>query len=234
METMLSLGEDLLSLFYPRLCSGCRKNLPVRQSVLCVHCRYRLPWTGFHRRPEDNPFAEQFWGRIPLQAATALCYFTRGGITQQLVHRLKYRSDTEVGLLLGKLLGSRLLEAEAFRDVSLILPVPLHPRKKRRRGYNQSDYFAQGLSGSMQRPWNGQALCRHSPTPSQTRKGRMERFANVASAFGVKSPNLLRGRHILLVDDVMTTGATLEACGRKILEIPETKLSFATIAFATL
>lgn len=220
-------------LFYPNLCLACNKNLPPGQEILCITCQVKLPKTNFHQEKE-NEFTERFWGRIPLQTGAALYYFTKGGRTQQLVHALKYEGKKQVGIKLGNIYGLQLKESPFFHDVDFILPVPLHPQKERQRGYNQSQLFAEGLSQSMQKPWSRKHLLRSTYTQTQTQKTRMERFANVAQAFQVSHPADLEGKHLLLVDDVMTTGATLEACALRLLEIPSVRLSMATIAIANL
>lgn len=224
---------DFLGLFYPNLCYACQCSLPPGQEIVCTRCQYELPRTQFHLQ-SDNPFVRHFWGRLDVTAATALFHFVKGGKTQQLIHQLKYKGKKEVGVYLGKLLGRQLQHCSPFAEADWVLPVPLHPRKQRKRGYNQSDYFAQGLAESMEVSWAPDLLRRVVATHSQTKKGRMHRFANVSEAFTVAQPEKLRNKHVLLVDDVITTGATLEACAHKILEIPKTKVSFATIAFANL
>ncbi|HMQ49022.1 MAG TPA: ComF family protein [Saprospiraceae bacterium] len=220
-------------LFYPNLCLACNKNLPPGQEILCITCQFKLPKTNFHQEKE-NAFTERFWGRVPLHAGAALYYFSKGGRTQQLVHALKYEGKKQVGSKLGHIYGQQLKETPLFHDVNLILPVPLHPQKERQRGYNQSALFAEGLSQSMQIPWSGKHLLRTAYTQTQTQKTRMERFANVEQAFQVPRPADLEGKHLLLVDDVMTTGATLEACALRLLEVPSVRLSMATIAIANL
>ncbi|MEO1516086.1 MAG: ComF family protein [Bacteroidota bacterium] len=229
---MIRIFDDFASLFYPRLCLACRKNLPYNQECICVHCQYHLPKTHFHL-DKENPFTERFWGRLPLVAGAALYHFSKGGRTQALIHQLKYQHKTQIGLKLGRLYGQQLVQQPSFQSVDLILPVPLHPRKKRLRGYNQSDFFAQGLSDGMQRPWMNHALVRTEDTSSQTRKSRMDRFRNVENAFAIPDPNQLKNRHILLVDDVLTTGATLEACAQTILKVEGTRVSMATMAIAS-
>ncbi|MBL7790768.1 MAG: ComF family protein [Saprospiraceae bacterium] len=231
MKTPLRFLEEMVGLFYPNLCCACGKNLLIRQHVLCIDCQYRLPKTQFHLQA-DNPFAERFWGRLPVHAGAAMYFFTKGGRVQRLLHALKYGGQQEVGRYLGKIYGLELKQSPLFCDVELVVPVPLHPRKKRQRGYNQSDCFAEGLSESLGVPWLPDALARRAFTATQTRKSRMERLANVGEAFALHRPERLEGKHILLVDDVMTTGATLEACGLLITELPGVRLSMATIAIA--
>lgn len=230
-RALFQLLHDFLGLFYPNLCLACGRNLPSQEELICVSCEFRLPETRFHQHRE-NPFTERFWGRIPLESGAAQYHFVKGGKVQRLIHRLKYDQKQEIGIYLGRRYGRQLLESPWFADIDLIVPIPLHPRKEHQRGYNQSALFARGLSEGMGKPWLANALQRYYFTETQTRKSRMERFGNVEEAFLIGRPETIRGRHILLVDDVITTGATLEACGGKILEIPGTRLSMATIAFA--
>ncbi len=226
-----SILNDFLSLFFPNLCLACSEETPSPGSIVCVRCKAELPQTNFHLEKE-NPFTERFWGRISLHSAASLYYFSKGSSTQKLIHNLKYKGRKKVGIELGNTLGYLLKEAPLFRTVDLIIPVPLHPKKERKRGFNQSDLFAQGLSESMKIPWLKNGLKRKSFTETQTQKTRMERFENVLRVFEVEDEKALQGKHILLVDDVITTGATLEACALKILKVPDTRLSLATIAFA--
>lgn len=223
--------NDVISLLYPNLCLACREHTPAHGEIICLRCQHKLPKTNFHL-DRENPFTERFWGRISIESGAALYHFVRGGRVQELLHRLKYLGKADVGLRLGQWYGDMLRESPHFKEVDLIVPVPLHPRKERLRGYNQSALFAKGLSETMRKPWLKNGLVRTSFTESQTQKSRAERLENVMEVFAVGNAAQLAGKHILVVDDVMTTGATLEACGLKILELPGTKLSFATIAIA--
>ena len=231
MRYQLRIFEDFLALLYPRLCLACEKNIPPRWDVICITCQHFLPKTKFHLERE-NPFTEHFWGRVPIHAGASLYHFVKGGRTQELIHKLKYNGKREVGIKLGHLYGRALKSSPYFSKIDLIIPVPLHPRKEKIRGYNQSSMFAMGLSETMEIPWSGRILLRTEMTTTQTKKSRLERLENVREAFHLKNPKTVRGKHLLLVDDVMTTGATLEACAEKILEAESAKVSFATIAFA--
>ncbi|MEJ2595045.1 MAG: ComF family protein [bacterium] len=222
---------DLINLFFPRICHACREPLIDQENVLCMSCSLKLPRTNFHLR-HDNPVAMVFWGRVRIEAATSFLFFNKGGRVQQLMHALKYRGNRKVGIYLGKLFGSALSDADTFREADLIIPVPLHPRKLHKRGYNQSEMIGQGLSDTMDKPLNTQSLSRIVHTASQTRKSRYSRWENVKDVFQVNHPEHVAGRHILLVDDVLTTGATLEACATKLLEVEHTKVSMATLAYA--
>ncbi len=225
------LLRDFIALLYPNLCLACCENAPISKDIFCVNCYYKLPYTDFLDHKE-NLLTDRFWGRLELEAATAMFYFTKGGIAQKLIHNLKYKGKKKVGIHLGELYGRKLQASNLFQNIDLIVPVPLHYTKERKRGFNQSALFAKGLAGPLGIPVFEQALLRSSNLSSQTIKNRLERLENVLGSFVLAQPNRLENKHILLVDDVVTTGATLEACALKILELPDTKLSIATIAIA--
>ena len=234
MRKLASLSQGLVALFYPNLCLVCHQNIAANtENPFCFSCEFKLPQTQYHLE-KDNPFLARFWGRIPVHTGAALYLYGKGTKTQQLIHQLKYHGKKEIGWQLGKLYGRQLKEAHSFNHIDIIVPVPLHPKKEKKRGYNQSDYFAKGLSETLGKPWLKNGLERSIYTTSQTKKERMERFENVIKAFEVNREKKLQGKHILLVDDVLTTGATLEACATKVLNVPETKVSMATIAIAQL
>ena len=224
-----SIWKDLTSLFYPQVCMACGEQPAPKGEVVCVSCLYKLPKTNFHLQKE-NAFTERFWGRLPVEAGAALFFFTKSSRTQQLIHRLKYKGKRDIGIQMGKLYGETLRESALFGKVDVIVPVPLHPKKEQVRGYNQSAVFAKGLSQGMHKPWLSKGLVRTLHAESQTQKSRAERLDNIAQAFATGHADDLRGKHILLVDDVLTTGATLEACGLCLLAIPDVKLSMATLA----
>lgn len=232
MRSRFRVFNDFIELFYPRLCLACERQSPPRNHIICIPCQHFLPKTKFHLERE-NPFTEHFWGRIPIDAGAALYHFTKSSKTQHLVHQLKYKGKWQVGVKLGQMYGSALKNSPYFNMVEIIIPVPLHPRKEKIRGYNQSAQFAKGLSETMRIPWSNDALIRNAMTETQTNKSRMERFENVAAAFVVKNENQIKGKHLLLVDDVMTTGATLEACAVQLLKVEGVKVSLATIAMGT-
>ena len=231
MTPFRSYLNDLVSLLYPNLCLACSDHTPARGEIICLRCQHKLPRTNFHLE-QENPFTERFWGRISIENGAALYHFIKGGRVQELIHRLKYLGKREIGIRLGQWYGEQLKQSEQFKTIDLIVPVPLHPKKERLRGYNQSALFAMGISEAMGKPWMKNALTRKAFTETQTHKSRTERLENVLEVFAVNDLKGMEGKHILLVDDVMTTGATLEACGMRILEIPGTKLSMATIAIA--
>ncbi len=231
MTTARALYEGFLSLFYPHLCLACDRNIAPGLESLCLSCRYHLPKTNYHLEKE-NPFTDRIWGRFPFQTGTALYHFSKGGRVQQLIHHLKYKQQRQIGIKLGEILGRQLRESPHYRGVDAIIPVPLHPRKVKLRGYNQSALIAEGLSNSMEVPWQNYSLIRTTYGESQTNKTRLERLQNVGSAFTVKQPERIRNLNLLLVDDVLTTGATLEACAQQLLKASCKNISLATIAMA--
>ncbi len=180
----------------------------------------------------ENEFTQRLWGRLPLLSGAAFFYFTRKSPVQRALHLLKYHNKPEVGLKIGREFGRKLLESATFQSIDAIVPVPLHISKQRTRGYNQSAMFAQGIAEALEIPVLEQALLRRQFTDSQTRKKRLERYDNVGGVFAVTQPAALEGKHLLLVDDVLTTGATLEVCGNALLSVPSTRLSSVTIAIA--
>jgi ComF family protein len=223
--------HDLAGLLLPRRCAGCDDVLRATEQAICLVCLEDLPRTRF-TDATDNPVARIFWGRVELAGAMALLHFDKRGLAQRLLHRLKYKGDKAVGRELGRLLGNELRAAQGMPTVDVVLPVPLHPRKERERGYNQSALIAEGVREALGLADHGPLLERVVHTASQTRKGRAERWVNVKEAFRVRDQALLRDRHVLLVDDVVTTGATLESCVRALQQLPGTRVSVATVAFA--
>lgn len=223
--------SDLLNLFFPNYCQSCGNALVAQEEVICYHCLFSLPKTGFHFHVE-NPISRLFWGRVNFQSASSYLFFSKGGNVQQLLHSLKYKGHQETGIYLGELYGKELAKSDLFNSAEIIMPVPLHPTKKRIRGYNQSEKIANGLSNSMNIPSFSDNLAKVVHTESQTTKTRYERWQNVKDTFHVNEPKEIEGKHILLVDDVLTTGATIEACATKLLEVPDTRVSVVTLAYA--
>lgn len=226
---MLAYLRNFLSLLYPDLCVGCKKPLYEHEELICSYCWYQLPHTNFHR-DRNNAAAKQLWGRVNLEQVTAYLYFVKNTNVQHILHQLKYLGKQEIGLVLGRKYG-QILQDTIFHKADFILPVPLHPKKLKRRMYNQSECFAKGLSESMDIPIEIGNLIRHTQQASQVAKNRFERYENMRSAFQVKNPELLAGKHLLLVDDVLTTGATIEACANELLAIPHVKVSVVTLAY---
>lgn len=222
---------DFVSLLFPELCPACQASLVANEHIICSDCRYNLPYTNFHFQP-DNIVAQQFYGKINVEAAYALYYFTKGGKVQNLMHHFKYKGMQEIGVLLGAIAGKQLMENSIFNSVDFIIPVPLHKKRLKERGYNQSTYFAEGLAQQLNAVIEDNNLQRIVATETQTHKSRFARFENMQEVFKTRYPERLENKHVLLVDDIVTTGSTLEACGIELLKVPGLKLSIATIAYA--
>lgn len=222
--------SDLLRLLFPIECFGCARSLNHGESHICSICLYNLPYTDHHLNP-DNLVAKQFWGRLPCHAAMAMLFFKKEGMVQQLLHHLKYSNQVELGISLGILLGERLLCSPYYHHIDYLIPVPLHKKRSATRGYNQCEAIALGISQVLRVPVSNQHLFRRTATASQTKKSRLDRFENMQHAFELKYPEELKNKHLLLIDDVITTGATLEACGHVLLQSAPHKISIATLAF---
>jgi ComF family protein len=231
MSTKGGYIKDFVSLLFPELCAACGECLVANENIICTDCHFNLPFTNFHLQA-DNIVARQFWGKINIEAAYSLYYFVKGGKIQSLMHQFKYRGQQQIGNILGDIAGDQLLNNEIFRGVDLIVPVPLHKKRLAQRGYNQSACFADGLALKLKTIVEINNLVREVPTSTQTHKSRFARFENMKEVFIVRHPEIFENKHILLVDDIVTTGSTLEACGIALLNIPGVKLSIATIAYA--
>ncbi len=223
--------SDFFSLFYPELCQACGNALYKGEEVICLFCRHHLPYTNYHLEA-DNKVAKAFWGRVQIEAAASCLYFKKGTRVQHLLHQLKYKGKKEVGITLGVMYGRQLKKADVFSNIDMIVPVPLHNKKEAKRGYNQSAVFAEGLASSMGVKHAPLLLERISETETQTKKSRYNRFENMNNVFRLKDPEAVCGKHVLFVDDVITTGATLEACAQELLLVKNVRVSIATIAFA--
>jgi ComF family protein len=225
--------QDFSSLIYPNLCICCNESLVKQEQHFCTRCAIGLPRTYYHLA-SMNPIEQLFWGRVKIENATSFFLFQKGSKYQKLLHHLKYRGNQDVGAVLGRMLGADCAEVNYFGDIDYIVPVPLHPRKKRKRGYNQSEAISEGLRVSLQKELIPTNLKRRYNSSTQTRKGRFERWENVRDLFVQKDPAIFEGKHILLVDDVVTTGSTLEACAQAVLKSEGAKVSIATLAFAVI
>lgn len=209
--------NDLTSLFYPRNCICCQQSLNSGEQDCCIVCLAELPRTNFANF-SDNPVAKLFWGRIELTFGFSVFHFSKGGKLQQLMHSLKYKGKTQVGEFLGREIAKELINSERKDQIDLIIPVPLHPKKERLRGYNQSDFLAKGINKLTNVPIDTASLKRSIHTSSQTRKSKFDRWQNVSSIFEIDKPKKIENKNILLVDDVITTGSTLESCAHTLLE----------------
>lgn len=224
--------NDLVSLFYPEVCPCCGELLNHTEKTICLSCHYLLPRTGYER-VSDNPLERLFYGKVRLHAAMACYFFTKHGRVQPLIHELKYKSNREAGIFLGKQIGRAILESEKYRDISVLVPVPLHPKRERKRGYNQSEILALGIREVSGIPISRNNLIRGVATQTQTKKTRDERWKNVSNIFSVRQPDAFAGRHLLLIDDVITTGSTIEGCVKVLETIEGTRISVAAAAIAS-
>jgi len=224
--------ESVLHLLFPHVCESCGSDVIAQDQFLCLQCHAALPKTEFHHFPA-NPIEKMFWGRMPVVNATAQYYFSKGSKMQHLMHQLKYKGDKEMGLYLGRLMGYALAETNRFRTVDALVPLPLHPSKEKMRGYNQAMVLCQGIAEVLEKPVLKEVIIRTSHTESQTKKNRVQRWENMEGRFELVKPAAIEGKHILLVDDVITTGATLEACGSELLEAENVQLSLATLCFSS-
>lgn len=221
----------LTELLFPRLCVVCGDKLIEQEQWICLNCIHHIPRTNFHL-DRDNPVARLFYGRVNIENATSFFYFSKGSNYQTLLHDLKYKGMKELGKEIGKHFAIDLQQSPEFRSVDVICPVPLHPSKEKKRGYNQSWWIASGIAQQMNKELSSNNLRRTTATETQTRKSRFERYLNVDGIFELQDPTAFSGKHILLVDDVVTTGATLEASAAAILSASNAKVSIATLATA--
>ena len=223
--------NKIFDLLYPRLCFACNSNHVAKDQSICLSCEYKITPTVYHRMP-DNIVAERFYGRVKIERATTAFSFVKGGLLQELIHKLKYDNRPEIGFELGKIYGNILRESGTWNNIDYVIPVPLHPKKKHQRGYNQAGMWGQGLAESLGIELRNDLLIRTDYTDSQTKKSRTERFANVENVFSITDQTLLNNKKILLVDDVLTTGATLEACSNTLLNASELSVNIVCIALA--
>lgn len=224
-----SLLEDFLNLIYPRTCAACGNTLFRHEEVICSQCLIHLPKTFFHQ-DRKNPLFQLFWGKVPLEMVSSFYFFNKGNKVQNLIHQLKYNNRPDIGVYIGKRYGQYLKKEDNFKTVDIIIPVPLHKKKLRKRGYNQAEMFASGLSSSMDIPYDNLSFIRNTNTETQTKKSKLERWENVKNKFSITDTSNLENKHILLVDDVITTGSTLEACAHVLIDEVRAKISFASIA----
>jgi ComF family protein len=221
--------EDFISLFFPHYCAGCKDSLAKGETLICSRCILEMPRSNYHLEKE-NPFYQKLRVRLPVKYVLSFFKFAKAGTVQQILHTLKYKNMPELGQMLGRIYGHELALAGYAPEFDLIIPVPLHIQKKNRRGYNQSEEFGKGLSESLNILCSDAFVARHQMTSTQTRKTRLRRWENVKEVFSVVSPEEISGKKILLVDDVVTTGATLEAVGKTLLDHGCYELSIASIA----
>jgi len=224
--------SGLTGLFFPIICPACKLRMS-DELHLCLNCESHLPETNFHLNSK-NPVAKTFWGRIPVEAATALYYYSKGSKVQNLIHQIKYKGNQQLGVFIGQKLGNVLMNSSTFKDIDIIVPVPLHPKKLKKRGFNQSSCIAKGISDISNKPVLEGAVIRTTYTNTQTLKNRISRWQNVKDVFAVTNTNILSGKNILVIDDVITTGSTLEALINKMHQKVEAKFYVSSLAYAGL
>ena len=222
--------KDLFYLFYPKLCAACEQNLVENETIICTLCRHDLPLISFQDF-NKNKISDTFYGRVLIEKAFPLLFFRKTGITKKLIHDLKYKGNQEIGIFFGDWLGKILKDNQQFKNVDFIIPVPLHPKKLKERGYNQVTKFGKVLSKHLDILFLENYLVRISSTKTQTFKARFERFNNIDTKFLLKNPTFFNNKHVLLIDDVLTTGATLEACSKEFLKSKDCKISILTMAY---
>ncbi len=222
---------NLLNLFFPKVCYACTTLLADNERHICTVCRHGLPVTNYHF--EDNDTVKKIlYGRQKIEEATALLKFHKRGIVQQLLHNLKYKGHDVISEVLGEWLGNELKSVEKYKAVDLVIPVPLHKRKLRKRGYNQVAKFGHEIAKALNVPYLDNVLIKTSTTKTQVFKKRIARWNNFEEVFTIKNLDLIKGKHILLVDDIITTGATMEACANVLNKAENIKISIATMAIA--
>jgi Predicted amidophosphoribosyltransferases len=231
MNWLYDLWDDFISLLFPRLCYACGNQLIRNESLICTECFVVIPRTNYHL-VEDNPVAQLFWGRCLIDKAAAFSYYHKGSRIRMLIHNLKYKGIREIGYELGRIYGLSLKESGFTNDIDMIIPVPLHPMKERIRGFNQSETISMGIADVTRLPVDIKSLARILVSATQTKRSRYERWTNVEGIFQVIDSETIMGKHVLLVDDVITTGSTIESCTNELLKIEGVKVSVVALAFA--
>ena len=221
--------QSILNLFFPKACAGCNSILLSDEKVICTSCRHEIPLTNHHKTINNEAF-NKFYGRIDLEFAAAMLYFHKKGIVQEMIHKLKYKGHQEIGELIGNWYSDELRSNKEIKTIDYIIPVPLHKKRLKERGYNQVTTFGKALSTNLNIPFNDTILVRNVYSKTQTKKTFLGRSDVVESVFGVNFDESLHNKHFLLIDDVITTGATLEACSREMLKIPGAKVSIVCMA----
>lgn len=222
---------SFISLLFPRCCVVCDRSLAKGEECICAMCNINLPRTNYHLQ-KDNQVEQLFWGKIPLERATSFFFYRKGSDFRQILHQLKYGGQKEIGAIMGRYMASELTVSGFFEGIDVIIPVPLHKRKQRIRGYNQSEWIARGISAVTEICIDTEVIVRRKHTDTQTRKSTFERWENVDGIFELHHAESLKGKHLLVVDDVLTTGATTVACASRLMEIEGVRISVLTLAVA--
>jgi ComF family protein len=232
MLSLKPLFQSLTNLFYPHICNGCGSDLLSAQNLLCINCIELLPHTQYEKYP-NNPIERIFIGRLPIVAAHSEFYFAKGQLVQHLIHDFKYKGNRDIGIYLSNIMGENMMSSNRFNNIDYIIPLPLFADKEYKRGFNQAAVISDGIAMAMKVPVLKNEVLRIKFTETQTKKIRTERWDNVSESFTVKTPQLFQNKHVLIVDDVITTGATIDACAQKIAKIPGVKISIATLTTAS-
>ncbi len=234
MDYLNDLVDDFLSLLFPRICYGCGEHLLRNEKLICTKCYVSIPRTDFHLQ-EDNPVSRLFWGRCRIEKAAAFSYYTKGSRVRKIIHAIKYDGVKELGEEMGKIYGEALMENGFFNDIDVLVPVPLHPVRQRKRGFNQSELICNGISEVAAIPVNTSVLKRVSFSGTQTKRSRYDRWLNVEGIFRINDTESLCfiGKHILLVDDVITTGSTIESCVEELSKIDDIRVSVIALGYTT-
>jgi competence protein ComFC len=222
--------KDFFYILYPKICANCKQQLLRNEKVICTFCRHDLPLTNFQSYTK-NKITTIFLGRVTVEKAYSLLFFSKKGTTKNIIHELKYKGNEEVGIFFGNWLGEILSKNKEFSSVDFIIPVPIHSKKKKIRGYNQVTKFGQCLSNHLSIPFVEEVLVRRSSTKTQTLKARFERFSDAETKFSLTDVVIFKNKHVLIIDDVITTGATIEACSIALLKTSEIKISVLTMAY---
>ena len=221
----------LFHLFFPRCCVVCGAPLVEGEEAICTHCNINMPRTNYHK-VKDNLVERIFWGKIPLERATSYFFYRKGSDFRKILHQFKYGGRKELGTIMGRFMAAELATTDFFEGIDVIIPVPLHPRKRKARGYNQSEWIARGVSVITLIPVFTSGMVREKNTETQTHKSAFERWENVDGIFRVTIPEYFSGKHILIIDDVLTTGATIVACASAFDKVEDIRISILTLAVA--
>lgn len=231
MKFFIDIAQHLLNLVFPKNCCICKENLVGNEEEICTTCLYHIPRTNFHLQ-KDNVIEKRFWGKTNIERATAFFFFQKGSDYRELLHLLKYKGEQQIGVILGKYAAADLLQSPDFSKFDFLVPVPLHRNKLKQRGYNQSECIAKGLNQVLHTPIDSTNLFRVIENPTQTKKSVYERWENTNGIFDIHDQTIFEDKHILLIDDVLTTGSTLVACAEALQKTKNIKISIFTLATA--
>jgi ComF family protein len=222
--------EALLHMLFPSLCFGCEENSVDKEEMICIHCKLTLPFTSFEII-RNNPVEKLFWGRVPVLFSTSTFYYSEKTSIQNIIHHIKYRDQKELGIFMGNMMGDRLRILLQENNTDICMPMPLHPTREKKRGYNQASLLCEGMQQTTGIPYNDLVLERRIATDTQTQKNRTARWNNVKDVFAINLPKRIQNKNIVLVDDVITTGASMEACAHILLENGAKTVAITSLAY---